>query len=76
MDVMSAMRMAVAVSRIREGERVRTVSPDHGKSLAIDWKESLFLATLGGAQALGIDSGIFRVGAPFDAQQSKLLSSC
>ncbi|KAH7870908.1 Metallo-dependent hydrolase [Lentinula edodes] len=72
LDVMSAMRMAVAVSRIREGERVRTVSSDHGKSLAIDWKESLFLATLGGAQALGIDSGIFTVGAPFDAQQIRL----
>lgn len=76
LDVMSAMRMAVAVSRIRNGERDgepnNEFEPDV-KSLAIDWKESLFLATLGGAQALGIDSGVFGVGRPFDAQQSMSL---
>ncbi|KAJ3777954.1 hypothetical protein FB446DRAFT_762103 [Lentinula raphanica] len=80
LDIMSAMRTAVAVSRIREGERMERVrqgsqSTDanrSGKPLAVDWKESLFLATLGGAQALGIESGIFKVGAPFDAQQIQL----
>ncbi|KAF5367818.1 hypothetical protein D9757_010350 [Collybiopsis confluens] len=95
LDIMNAMRNAVAVSRVREGQREKErilwkaepgselrsepsgaeahfESPPPGKSLAIDWKESLFLATVGGAQALGIESGMFRVGALFDAQQIKL----
>ncbi|KIK57171.1 hypothetical protein GYMLUDRAFT_46417 [Collybiopsis luxurians FD-317 M1] len=87
LDIMNAMRSAVAVSRMREGVRQKErkirkeeegererereeAEAENGKSLAIDWKESLFLATLGGAEALGIESGMFRVGAPFDAQQS------
>jgi len=76
LDIMSAMRTAVAVSRIREGQRekepcgVNATNGPNAKSLAIDWKESLFLATSGGAKALGIDSGLFAVGRPFDAQQS------
>ncbi|KAF9071186.1 hypothetical protein BDP27DRAFT_1382483 [Rhodocollybia butyracea] len=81
LDIMSAMRTAVAVSRIREGERQKAKAEElrssnqDGKSLAIDWKESLFLATLGGARALGIKSGTFSVGAPFDAQQIRLFDS-
>jgi cytosine/adenosine deaminase-related metal-dependent hydrolase len=41
-------------------------------SLAIDWKEALYLATQGGTRALGLPSGTgtFKVGSPFDAQQS------
>ncbi|KAJ3794800.1 hypothetical protein GGU11DRAFT_841742 [Lentinula aff. detonsa] len=82
LDIMSAMRTAVAVSRVREGERDRermalqnVDTSSNGKSLAIDWKESLFLATLGGARALGVESGVFKVGAPFDAQQIRLFDS-
>ncbi|KAJ3733350.1 hypothetical protein DFJ43DRAFT_1131390 [Lentinula guzmanii] len=82
LDIMSAMRTAVAVSRVREGERDRegmalqnVDTTSNGKSLAIDWKESLFLATLGGARALGVESGVFKVGAPFDAQQIRLFNS-
>ncbi|KAJ4481976.1 hypothetical protein J3R30DRAFT_2108856 [Lentinula aciculospora] len=78
-DIMSAMRTAVAVSRIREGDREiprgltgSQTDVTSSKSLAIDWKESLFLATLGGAQALGIETGMFKVGAIFDAQQIRL----
>lgn len=71
------MRWAVGVSRLREGQRgaVRVGGEGEGEggsSLAITWQESLFLATLGGAQALGLDTdrrvGTLEVGAAFDAQ--------
>lgn len=43
-------------------------------SLAITWKESLYLATRGGALSLGLkDVGEFKVGTPFDAQESMCL---
>ena len=87
LDLMNSMRHAVAVSKMREGSRimaqdaaneVRTVKdtdivPSKIESLAIDWKESLYLATRGGTVALGLPdgSGLFKVGAPFDAQQSE-----
>ena len=79
MDIMSAMRHAVAVSRMREGGRlVRQATLQDvqtglvTKNLSINWKESLYLATSGGARALGLGSaaGQFAVGAPFDAQGS------
>ena len=46
--------------------------PDNSpiQNLAINWKESLYLATRGGSRALGSE-GAFIVGAPFDAQESK-----
>ncbi|KAH9950656.1 hypothetical protein B0H21DRAFT_776591 [Amylocystis lapponica] len=67
-DVMNCMRHAVAVSRMREGSRVGR--GDGGANLAVDWKEALYLATRGGALALGLplESGTFAEGAPFDAQ--------
>jgi guanine deaminase len=78
-DIMNSMRQAVAVSRMREGARAiesrAGSAPTVGsqaRSLAIEWKESLFLSTRGGALALGLEnSGEFTVGASFDAQQSK-----
>lgn len=81
MDIMSAMRQAVIVSRMRENDRavaqsLATAKKEDGKeSLAINWKEALYLATRGGATALSLPegTGIFAVGAPFDAQQSKLI---
>lgn len=79
-DIMNAMRQAVSVSRMREGERVMRVSKPQNEHQAeenieprkrpIDWKEALFLATRGGALCLGLP-GMFRVGAPFDTQQSE-----
>lgn len=78
-DIMSCMRQAVAVSRMREGARVARQAPEAPQSeaavLSIDWKEALYLATTGGAQALGLDSktGTFAVGAPFDAQCSEFI---
>ena len=70
LDIMNSMRQAVAVSRMREGERKLRPNEISPKDLSIDWKESLYLATRGGALALGLQ-GIFQVGAPFDAQESK-----
>lgn len=79
LDIMNVMRNAVAVSRMREGSRVSKDNGGQGtggKSLAITWIEALYLATRGGAIALGgswTNLGSFRVGTPFDAQQSKFL---
>jgi guanine deaminase len=83
-DIMNAMRQTVVVARMREGERTirgqescqknqADQRGEEGTSLAVDWRESLYLATRGGALALGLPagSGSFTVGAPFDAQWSK-----
>jgi guanine deaminase len=74
-DIMASMRMAVVVSRMREGERLeKEIS---GDPLNINWKEALYLATTGGATALGLEVGEnpFQEGRPFDAQQSELLDT-
>ncbi|KAL0961252.1 hypothetical protein HGRIS_006214 [Hohenbuehelia grisea] len=87
LDVMNAMRQAVVVSKMREGER-QTSSKNSAAAdkvelgqnaasipanLSIDWKESMYLATRGGALALGLPKcGLFEVGAHFDAQESKV----
>ena len=89
LDIMNAMRQAVVVSRMREGSRVLSGNPDavgvnnpgsesnsewiEGQSLAVDWKEVLYLATKCGMQALGlpVSWGTFAPGAPFDAQCSE-----
>lgn len=79
-DIMNAMRQAVVVSRMREGTRlsrhVGAESDDTSRVLSIDWKESLYLATKGGTEALNLPEGTgsFVVGAPFDAQCSKSFS--
>lgn len=76
-DIMGCMRQAVAISRMREGERAMALAEgrlcqDDG-SLAVDWREALYLATRGGALALDLPAGVgtFEVGAPFDAQCSE-----
>ncbi|KAF8126135.1 hypothetical protein EV363DRAFT_1394569 [Boletus edulis] len=51
-DILSSMRHAVATSRMREGTRALesqsgVATGGEGKSLAVEWKESLFLATHG-----------------------------
>ncbi|KDQ18508.1 hypothetical protein BOTBODRAFT_28881 [Botryobasidium botryosum FD-172 SS1] len=71
-DIMSAMRQAVITSRMREGARL--TAKQEGRSLTVGWKESLYMATKGGAEALGLLTGEFVVGAPFDAQQIELLA--
>ncbi|KAJ7176017.1 hypothetical protein C8R46DRAFT_77568 [Mycena filopes] len=72
LDLMNSMRQAVSVSRMRQGAKQIAGGGDE-KSLAIDWKESLYLATRGGATALGLTTGVFAVGVPFDAHQICLL---
>ncbi|KAI8971162.1 Metallo-dependent hydrolase [Trametes punicea] len=86
-DIMNAMRQAVAVSRMREGARIMSKirsdsgagdgfgEDDNEKPLSIDWREALYLATRGGAVALGLPEGCgtFKVGAPFDAQWIELI---
>lgn len=78
LDLMHAMRQAVVVSRMREGERlVRQAGNNEGDyphNLAINWKEALYLATRGGTLALDMPQGAgsFVVGAPFDCQRIKL----
>ncbi|KAF8073438.1 hypothetical protein FPV67DRAFT_1477835 [Lyophyllum atratum] len=75
-DMMSAMRQAVVVSRMREGARRLECAGDEegGGSVAVDWKEVLYLATQGGMEALGLDhgSGMFKVGSVFDAQEIRV----
>lgn len=69
MDVMNAMRQAVVVSRMRQGEK--ELKGIEGKSVAIDWKEAMYLGTRGGMVGLGLAGGEFCVGAPFDVQESE-----
>lgn len=77
-DIMNSMRHAVATSRTRQGARfMQTIqkateeNKDKTHSLAVTWMESLYLATRGGALALGLkDVGEFKLGARFDAQES------
>ncbi|KAG8927677.1 hypothetical protein FRC02_007930 [Tulasnella sp. 418] len=78
-DLITAMRYAVSTSRIREGMRTENEisngirnRDDRKGSVSIDWKESLFLATRGGSVALGLSTGQFCIGSPFDAQQVDL----
>ncbi|KAF8879474.1 hypothetical protein BD779DRAFT_1551719 [Infundibulicybe gibba] len=71
LDIMNAMRQAVVVSRMRQGQAL-TGAAGYDKNLkySIDWKEALYLATRGGALALGLSPGssLFEVGSSFDAQ--------
>jgi guanine deaminase len=85
-DIMGAMRWAVGVARLSEGARLerseRQASGSSGsgdqeanavidtRGMTVDWKEALYLGTRGGAVALDLDSGVFKRGSPFDAQQS------
>ncbi|TFY69082.1 hypothetical protein EVG20_g3298 [Dentipellis fragilis] len=80
-NVMGSMRWAVGVARMREGARIEgeNVGPKedaenaHAETnLGLDWLESMYMATRGGAEALGLECGVFKVGAPFDAQCLKL----
>ncbi|KAG9046743.1 hypothetical protein FS837_003764 [Tulasnella sp. UAMH 9824] len=78
---MSAMRSAVSTSRMRDGnlreanlEAVNEPSGAPHTNVSIDWKEALFLATQGGANALGLMTGCLKPGSPFDAQRIDLIT--
>ena len=72
LGIQGVMRMSVAVSRLREGFLKRENQATGGPSVKTPRIESLYLATKGGAEAMGLarGSGWFDVGMPFDAQQS------
>ncbi|KAH9049915.1 Metallo-dependent hydrolase [Lactarius hengduanensis] len=83
-DIMGAMRWTVGMSRISEGARLEqsgcqaTASGDQvakaefdSSDISVNWKEALYLETRGGALALGLGGGVFKIGPPFDAQQSR-----
>jgi guanine deaminase len=78
LDIMDAMRQAITTSRMREGAKMIARAEgglqeaNSGESLSVDWREALYLATRGGALALGLPRGcgLFEVGAPFDVQCS------
>ena len=78
-DLGNSMRQAVVGSRMREGSRVEVEaqSASRGKegNISVNWMDALYLATKGGADALCLPSGsgTFTIGAPFDAQLSKLI---
>lgn len=73
--MMTAMRQAVIMSKTRNGAQIEKnisgASAIPSGSLAVGWIDALHLATRGGAQALGLPTGIFAPGIPFDAQQSE-----
>ncbi|KAJ7069647.1 hypothetical protein C8F01DRAFT_1207243 [Mycena amicta] len=79
LDIMNSMRHAVSVSRMRQGTKqikaAESGDAETNSSLAINWMEALYLATKGGADALGLRTGAFVIGAPFDAQQILLFDS-
>ncbi|SCV73631.1 BQ2448_6061 [Microbotryum intermedium] len=64
----SSMRTAVAVARLRAHSKEGLDQ----KEKDIEWEEALWIATRGGAQALGLQSGVFEKGRPFDAQLIEL----
>ena len=76
-DIMQAMRQAVVVSRMREGQRIMQAGGESNDHVSIDWKDALHLATAGGAAAMGLPNGVgtFAVGSPFDAQHSESSSA-
>ncbi|KAK4051760.1 hypothetical protein OIO90_004584 [Microbotryomycetes sp. JL221] len=68
----NSMRWSVGISRLRQGQKSRgDKSP---QTLTISWKESLYLATLGGARAMTTDyvTGSLEVDKSFDAQLIEL----
>ncbi|KAH8998581.1 hypothetical protein EDB92DRAFT_1791476 [Lactarius akahatsu] len=77
-DIMGAMRWSVGMSRISEGTRLEQSGCQATAliqaTVSVNWKEALYLGTRGGALALGLGGGVFKIGAPFDAQQICLLN--
>ncbi|KAG8981429.1 hypothetical protein FRB90_007254 [Tulasnella sp. 427] len=78
-DIMSAMRSAVSTSRMRDGS-LREAELEHGDEsclphtdVSINWIEALFLATRGGAEALGLPIGCLKPGTPFDVQRIDMI---
>ena len=68
-SIIDNSRQAIAASRaLEEGVDPALTATDRGRpGQRIDFREAFWLATRGGAEVLGLDAGVFRQGAPFDA---------
>ncbi|CED83271.1 Atrazine chlorohydrolase/guanine deaminase [Phaffia rhodozyma] len=83
LDLQTQMRQAVVASRLRDSQlKENALGHPRGqenepklKDLRSSWKESLYMATRGGALALADPNvgGRFKVGEAFDAQSIELL---
>lgn len=62
-------RQAIAASRALEEGVDAAQSPDERRrpGTRINFREAFWLSTRGGAEVLGLNTGVFRAGAPFDA---------
>ncbi|KIR32192.1 guanine deaminase [Cryptococcus deuterogattii MMRL2647] len=82
-SVHTAMRQAVIISRMREGDRceslgcsfgtVKKEEEGGGRNLRVDWKEAVWAATRGGKAGMGL-GGALEVGMEFDVQLIELAS--
>lgn len=68
-SIIDNARQAIAASRaLEEGVDPALAAKDRGRpGQRVDFREAFWLSTRGGAEVLGLDSGVFRVGAAFDA---------
>jgi guanine deaminase len=68
-SIIDNCRQAIAASRaLEEGVDPALAANERRRpGQRIDFREAFWLATAGGAEALGLDAGVFRAGAPFDA---------
>lgn len=83
-SIHTAMRQAVIISRMREGDRceslgcsfgtVKKEEEGGGRSLRVDWKEAVWAATRGGKAGMGL-GGALEVGMEFDVQLSEFIDS-
>nr|ODN91031.1 guanine deaminase [Cryptococcus depauperatus CBS 7855] len=80
-SIHTAMRQAVIISRMREGDRcekhgcsfgtMKKEEEGGGRNLRINWKEAIWTATRGGKVGMGLN-GALDVGMEFDAQLIEL----
>jgi guanine deaminase len=68
-SIIDNCRQAIAASRALEEGVDPALRPEKRSrpGRRIDFREAFWLATAGGAQVLGLDAGVFRPGASFDA---------
>lgn len=81
-SIHTAMRQAVIISRMREGDRceslgcsfgtVKKEAEGGGRNLRVDWKEAVWAATRGGKAGMGL-GGALEVGMEFDVQLSEFI---
>jgi guanine deaminase len=77
-SILAAAREAGGVSRMRTAVMPKDLPQDEKDRMKLSVEETLYLATRGGAQCLGLDSevGEFKVGKQWDAQFVDLGAPC